>query len=340
VRDFSLLNSVESFVYILPLNFANVFTLSLTKWQQNGAKHPLDDRKQGHRSIVPAILDVGPQKFFRANRAVAQTGSLVIMHSNYREAHVGKGRDYHEKFVRGPYRSVIWQLEQVQLLAILARYKIRQRSPIRLLDFACGTGRILQLFESQVDSAVGVDVSKTMLEVAAGHLSQVELLHVDITCEPALADRRFEVITAFRFFPNAEPELRDDVMRKLVSLLAEGGILILNNHLRCSGTKMQLRRAIYRLRGKGKERDLHCMSDEEVVQLADRFGLSIREVHALAVIPVLKEKRPLFPRWLLLSIERWAADRASLSRVANNRIYVLGHAMHGRLSDDQIQYAR
>jgi SAM-dependent methyltransferase len=281
-----------------------------------------------------------PRSSFLANRTVFQPGRLVIMHTNYRETHVVNGRDYHYKFVRGPYRSAIWQLEQVQLLAILARYKIRQRSPIGLLDFACGTGRILQLFASQVDSAVGVDVSKTMLEVAAGHLLQVELHNVDITREPALADRRFEVITAFRFFPNAEPVLRDDVMRELVGLLAEDGILILNNHLRCSGTKMQLRRAIYRLSGKGKGRDLHCMSDEEVVELADRFGLSILEVHALAVIPVLKEKRPLLPRWLLLSIERWAADRASLSRIANTRMYVLGHAMQGRIPDDQIDSER
>jgi SAM-dependent methyltransferase len=260
------------------------------------------------------------------------------MHTNYRESHVGKGRDYHDKFVRGPYRSVIWELEQVQLLAILARYRIGHPSSLRLLDFACGTGRILQLFESHVDAAVGVDVSKSMLEVAQSHLSQVELLHADLTREPVLADRQFELMTAFRFFPNAEPVLRDDVMRELVGLLADDGILIMNNHLRCRGTKMRLRRALGRFKGRHDERDLHCMSDVEVEELAEQSGLSIIEDHTLAVLPVLKEKRPLLPRRILASIEGWAADRRSLSSVANTKIYVLGHAAKGRGAHDSHSY--
>jgi SAM-dependent methyltransferase len=251
------------------------------------------------------------------------------MHTNYRESHVGKGREYHDKFVRGPYRSVIWELEQLKLLEIWTRYRKRRSTPIGLLDFACGTGRILQLFESRVDSAVGIDVSESMLEVARSLLPEAELLHADLTRQPVFADRRFEMITAFRFFPNAEPALRDDVMRELVRLLAKDGILILNNHLRCGGTKMRLRRVMSRLTKltkKNKERDLHCMSDSEVEALAFRFGLSILEEHTLALVPVLKEKRPIFPRWLLASIERWASDRALVGRFANTKIYVLALA--------------
>jgi len=257
------------------------------------------------------------------------------MHTNYRESHVGKGREYHEKFVRGPYRSVIWELEQVKLLEILARYRTRQPTSLGLLDFACGTGRILQLLESHVDSAVGIDVSESMLEVARNFLPETELLHADLTRQPALADRRFEVITAFRFFPNAEPALRDDILRELVRLLAKDGILILNNHLRCNGTKMRLRRVMGRLTGKNKERDLHCMSDSEVEALAVRFGLSILEEHTLAIVPVLKEKRPLFPRWLLSSIERWASDRVLVGRFANTKIYVLALADRFRTAPDE-----
>ena len=255
------------------------------------------------------------------------------MHTNYRESHVGTGRDYHDKFVSGPYRSLIWEIEQAQLLEILDRHRRRVSGPLGLLDFACGTGRILQLFESRVDTAVGVDVSKSMLEVAESHLTRSELLHVDLTREPALADRSFGLITAFRFFPNAEPALREEVMRELVGLLAEDGVLVLNNHLRCRGTKMRLRRLRRRFLGKGKDRDLHCMADAEVGALAGRFGLEIREVHSLAILPVLKEKRPLLPRGLLSAIEGWASDRASLAGLANTHIYVLAHAKTGQASD-------
>ncbi len=245
------------------------------------------------------------------------------MHTNYRESHLGKGREYHDKFVRGPYRSVIWDVEQASLLAILERYRSAGSGPINMLDFACGTGRILQLFESRVESAVGVDVSKSMLEVAESHLLRSELLNADLTREPALVGRQFELITAFRFFPNAEPALRDDVMRELVGLLADNGIMIFNNHLRCTGSRLRLRRFLRRTIGRGSERDLHCMSDAEVDSLAQRFGLSIVEVHSMAVLPVFKEKRPMIPKFLIKWVERWAVDRPSLAGPANTRIYVL-----------------
>jgi hypothetical protein len=164
-----------------------------------------------------------------------------------------------------------------------------------------------------------------MLEVAKSHLQKTELLQADLTRESVLSERRFELITAFRFFPNAEPSLREEVMQKLVSLLAKDGILVLNNHLRCSGSKLRLRRAIHRFAKRGKDKDLHCMSDAEVEALAERFGLSIVEIHPLAVLPVLKEKRPILPRSLISGIERWAARNSLLTNLANNRIYVLEH---------------
>ena len=103
---------------------------------------------------------------------------------------------------------------------------------------------------------------------------------------------------------------------------------------------MRLRRAIRRLTGKGTDRDLHCMSDADVEELADRFGLSILEVHTLAVVPVLKEKRPLIPRWLLSSIERWASDRPLAAHFANTRIYVLASAESFRTARDEYREVR
>jgi predicted TPR repeat methyltransferase len=259
------------------------------------------------------------------NESTGCTRSVEPVPQSYRDSHLDEGREYHDKFFHGPYRSAIWKIEQEKLEAILGRYRLRHRESLRMLDFACGTGRILQLFENQVDSAVGIDISESMLEVAKSHLQKTELLQADLTRESVLAERRFELITAFRFFPNAEPSLREEVMQKLVSLLAKDGILVLNNHLRCSGSKLRLRRAIRRFKKKDKDKDLHCMSDAEVEALAERFGLSIVETHSLAVLPVLKEKRPILPRSLISGIERWVARNSLLANLANNRIYVLEH---------------
>ena len=242
---------------------------------------------------------------------------------SYRDSHLGEGQEYHDKFLSGPYRSVIWKIEQEKLATIIARYRSEHSGSLRMLDFACGTGRILQLLEKQVDSAVGIDISESMLAVAKNHLQDTELLQADLTRKPVLSGRQFELITAFRFFPNAEPSLRGEVMRELVPLLADNGILVLNNHLRCSGSKLRLRRLIRRI--SKKDKDLHCMSDAEVEVLAERFNLSITEIHPLAVLPVLREKKPLLPAKLIAAVERWMTGNSWLASLANSRIYVLQH---------------
>ena len=257
----------------------------------------------------------------------------------YRESHLAEGAAYHDKFVRGPYRSAIWEIEQAKLEGIVSRFVAGRTTPTRLLDFATGTGRILQLLEGRVASATGVDVSASMLEVAKGHLLRSELIEADLTREEALADRQFDLITAFRFFPNAEPALREEAMRALAALLAEDGILVINNHLRCSGSKMRLRRLRRRIRGKGNDRDLHCMTDREVESLAARRGLSIVESHPLAVIPVLKEKRPLLPKPAISWIERQMGGLPIVRGLANIKIHVLKHAAsdspEARSTDDR-----
>ena len=85
------------------------------------------------------------------------------------------------------------------------------RTPLVHLDFACGTGRILEYFAGRVDSSTGVDVSDSMMEVAGRWPPKAELIEADLTQNDVLGDRRFNLITAFRFFPNAEPELRQAV---------------------------------------------------------------------------------------------------------------------------------
>jgi 2-polyprenyl-3-methyl-5-hydroxy-6-metoxy-1,4-benzoquinol methylase len=262
-----------------------------------------------------------------------RTRSVEQLPRSYRDSHLDEGHEYHDKFLHSPYRSVIWKIEQGILEAILGRYRLRCRESLRMLDFACGTGRILQFFENQVDSAVGIDISETMLAEAKSHLHRTELLQADLTREPVLAGRQFELITAFRFFPNAEPSLREEVMQELVTLLAKDGILVMNNHLRCSGSKLRVRRALHRFAKRGKDRDLHCMSDAEVEALAERFGLSIVEIHPLGVLPVLKEKRPILPRSLISGIEHWVARNSLLANLANNRIYVLQHRAAGGTRD-------
>lgn len=247
----------------------------------------------------------------------------MIPHSDYRSSHLDEGADYHRKFESHVYRAVIWEIERDALVDLLHAHGVGAQAA--LLDFACGTGRILQTLRPHIGSAVGVDVSESMLAVARGNVPDAEILCCDITRSDALDARRFDMITAFRFFPNAEPALRDEAMAKLAQLLAPGGILVFNNHRRSGSLVWRLRQCL-RLFGRSKPSDLHAMSDAEVEELARRHGLRLVDARHAGLVPVLKERRPLLPAALLRRIERWATRTPACAPLCADRIHVLRHA--------------
>ena len=246
---------------------------------------------------------------------------------SYRDSHLGEGRSYHDKFRVGPHRSVIWEIEQGIILELFRRW--RPVGPIRHLDFACGTGRILQLLGTCVDRSVGVDVSESMLAVAREENPGADLRLVDLTREQPFSNGSFDLITAFRFFPNAEEPLRDEAMHALTRLLAPEGLLIVNNHLRAEGTKMRLRAGLARLGFGGSARDRHCMRDEEIESLAGKYGLIVLEARELGFVPVLNEKHPGFPRTWLRWIESAANDRTPFRGFGNLKVYALRRGRSG-----------
>jgi len=240
--------------------------------------------------------------------------------SSYRESHQGKGADYHVQFSDNPRRAVIWGIEQELLGRILARFLPGR--PIDHLDFACGTGRILCLLEDRTRSSLGVDVSPSMLAVARGNVRRAELIEGDLTRGELLRERRFDLITAFRFFPNAEPELRRDVLAALVARLADGGILVFNNHHNLSGLVYRLVRLAHRGRS-----GQHGMWDHEVRALVAGAGLEILARYHVGVVPET-EKHAFLPRGLVTAVER-AASRLPLAALSEDVLYVCGRAGRG-----------
>lgn len=166
-----------------------------------------------------------------------------VPYEDYRSSHLDKGRGYHDKFEGANYRAVLWKLERAILTRIVQR-RFRDRDAVRHLDFACGTGRVLSHLSPLVGQSVGVDVSESMIEVAREELPDVQVHLADVTRDPVLDDQRFELITAFRFFPNAEWKLRDDAMAKLVQLLAPDGVIVFNNHIRKGSLRFAFRRLL------------------------------------------------------------------------------------------------
>jgi len=237
----------------------------------------------------------------------------------YTDRHKGRGQDYHETFSPdiNPHRALVWRLEREALDQALSRHPLPR--PVTHLDFACGTGRLLEHFASRVSAATGVDVSGSMLAVARAVAPQAELIEADLTQADVLGERRFGLVTAFRFFPNAEPELRRAVLAVLRRHLAPGGLLIFNNHK----NRDSLRRRVARRFGRRVEQGTMSLGEAEA--LVQGAGLRVLERIPIAILPV-SQRRLLMPIRLVEAVERWIGPRRALTAIAQDIIYVCGPA--------------
>ena len=196
---------------------------------------------------------------------------------SYKESHkyAGKGAEYETHYQTEAWERFLWSREQEIILKILDKY-LADRD-IDLLDFACGTGRITGILEDRVKTSTGVDVSGSMLAIANKKLERTEIIEADITAENVLKGRKFNLITAFRFFLNAEPELRSAAIKALVELLGEDGYFVFNNHHSLGSPWIKL---LYgRHLRRNPEGIFNVMSIEQMNNLVEGVGLEIVEIY-------------------------------------------------------------
>jgi SAM-dependent methyltransferase len=235
----------------------------------------------------------------------------------YTDSHKGKGRDYHESFRPevNAYRAMLWRLEQASLDQIFREFL--GSGKIAHLDFACGTGRILGHLQGRAASSTGVDVSASMMEVAREVTPAAELIEADLTRHDVLGTRQFDLITAFRFFPNAEPELRRAVIAVLSKHLAPQGVLVFNNHKNKNSVRRRLSRIL------GREVPAPTMTHTEVEALVQGVGFQVLQAIPLANLPI-SEYHLLLPLPLVETLERRMSTIGSLASIAGDVIYVCG----------------
>ena len=235
----------------------------------------------------------------------------------YRESHkyASKGAEYETYYRTDAWEKFLWSREQEIILRILDRCLADKE--IHLLDFACGTGRITALLEDRVKTSTGVDVSGSMLAVARTRLHRTEIIEADITTENVLKGRKFNLITAFRFFLNAEPELRSAAMNALRGMLTEDGILVFNNHHSLGSPWIRLLHRRH-LR-KNPNGIFNVMSIEQMTELVTGAGLEIIELHPAGFFH--PPKVPV-SYWLNRTIDNAAYRIKCLHRFAENPIAV------------------
>lgn len=190
------------------------------------------------------------------------------MQSNedYRLSHLERGGSYDTLLAETPFDAYMAHWERRHLTDIISR--VYPAGVPRYLDFACGTARVTATVAPLAKESVGVDISPSMLEVAKRKLPQTTFHLCDLT-QDEIDLGSFDLVTSFRFFGNAQDELRERALRAIVKRMAPGGHLIINNH--------RNPRALYALLdrmtgGDAGEMDLHM---SKLRALLDRHGLKI-----------------------------------------------------------------
>lgn len=200
---------------------------------------------------------------------------------SYRTSHAseGYGQHYSKTYEQGYYAHQ-WQLiEKPLFMKVLEQLKNRDSS--KYLDFACGTGRILSVGEAFFEDSTGVDISADMLGRAKLNCTKSILIHQDITSVPL--EDKYDVITAFRFFLNAEPALADDVLSAFHRMLPDdGGTVILNIHV---NTNCPLG-WFYELRNKIKGKTIaNTKSLQQFEKVLENNGFAIERVYWYSFLP-------------------------------------------------------
>jgi SAM-dependent methyltransferase len=184
------------------------------------------------------------------------------------------------------------------------------------LDFACGTGRVVSAVESMTAKSIGLDISPNMVSLARKKVRAADLRVGDILESPNIVGFHYDVITAFRFFLNAEPELRSKMMKCLSSRLrGPESRLIFNIH----GNRHSMRHLGITYRAIRGEQNSE-MTFAEAKSLAEAAGLEIESWFGFGVCPRILHRTIL--KSFVRFVDRIAAKIRFLRGVSCDLLFV------------------
>jgi SAM-dependent methyltransferase len=243
---------------------------------------------------------------------------------SYREqfSDTQKAHQYeHNQYHLSSYSSVLWEIEKNQLASLVDEFR-RTHGRIDYLDFAAGTGRVIQFMQHRVDSATGIEISPAMVKVAQDKLDTASMICADITAPGTPVESTYDIITAFRFVLNAEPELRLVAMKALAARLKDNtSWLIFNNHGNLWSHKLAMF-PFHALRNfsSGYRAEGNYMTNREAHEIAKSAGLIIERVIGCGILSA--KIAGLLPSHHAVAIEHKLARSEMISRIGVNQLYI------------------
>lgn len=237
---------------------------------------------------------------------------------DYRISHAmaGAGADYNKTYDEGYYAALWTKIERSLLEEILREMAGQRTKRTKCLDFACGTGRITSVAAQYFTEVVGVDISAAMLACARVP-GNVRLRQIDITRESL--GETFDVVTAFRFFLNAEQRLRTEALAVIREHLNDAGRLICNIQMNATSPIGIASRLANRL---SLSSERNSMSIDELNSLLISGGFAIERVAAYGYLPRPGNLLPQTCETFIEPVERFARAIGIPARFAQQFLVV------------------
>lgn len=250
-----------------------------------------------------------------------------MLELDYRESHTqkGKGTIYHSSFEKFSFRKEAWIWEKKIMDKIFDEIST-QKSEV--LDFACGTGRILNYLQHKFENLTGVDISPEMLGVANRNLVDVTTIQSDLTRDNLFEKNnvRFDIITSYRFFLNAQDSLRKEILQELYKIIKPNGYLVINNHGNASSPAIRLQKLLFYFKNRSRSIEekyiINSLEEKHFLNILKQSGFEVEATYHRNVIPVINEKTN-FNVKLLRPIEDILSSIPIFRHLARNVVYVL-----------------
>lgn len=188
---------------------------------------------------------------------------------------------YHESL----QKRIDWRLWEELIVPELYQVltKLKNLGAEKYLDFACGTGRVIDVSGSIFPHTTAIDISPQMIKFASSRHENVSFIVADVTAEPSLILERFDCVTIFRFLLNAESSLRRQALSWLSKHVEPGGYLVGNVHLHSLIVAGMLAMTSHRFFG----RSVSYLSRKETETLLEKAGFKVEEWRGYRILPTL-----------------------------------------------------
>lgn len=238
---------------------------------------------------------------------------------SYKDSH--KWKDFaenYDKSICNKFESRIYQIENEILLEYIKKFFKDQN--INIMDFACGTWRITSLLFSEYKNIAWYDISENMLNIAKNKYPQIKFYKKDIADTITENIEKFDCITSFRFFLNAEYELKKDILLSLKKYLKKNGIIIFNIHMNKYSIPFWLSKMKYALWLTKIEQN--WMSYSEVKKMLAETGFKIIDAKWYSFFlwnPLLT----CLPFWFLYFLDSLLSKIKFLKYLSKDIIYIV-----------------